>query len=150
MKRSTLVTIIIIGLILILGGMLLARRGAGDTTTNPSSTPTPTLKTTISPTASSESSVSPSSPSITILYANTGFSPVTTTVKSGTTVVFKNNSSAVIQVDSNPHPQHTDNTELNIGTINPGDSRSVTLSKTGTWKFHNHLNPANQGTVIVE
>lgn len=83
-------------------------------------------------------------------YTDTGFSPATTTVKAGTTVTFKNSSSSALQLDSDPHPAHTDNTELNVGAIAPGQTQSVTLNTKGTWGYHNHLNPSDKGKVIVE
>jgi plastocyanin len=79
-----------------------------------------------------------------------GFSPAVITVKSGGSLTFKNSSNATIQVDSNPHPEHTDNPELNVGVISPGGSKSVTLTRTGTWTIHNHLDPSHQATVVVQ
>jgi len=56
----------------------------------------------------------------TISYNAYGFSPYQTTVRSGQAVTFRNNSSRNIQVYSNPAPAHTDDPDLNIGTIAPG------------------------------
>ncbi len=74
----------------------------------------------------------------------------TITVNSGDTVTFRNDTSNEIQVDSNPHPTHTDNTQLNIGPIEPGQSKTVTLTNKGTWGFHNHLNPSDHGSITVQ
>lgn len=84
-----------------------------------------------------------------ITYTNDGFSPSTITVKAGSTFTVRNNSSRVLQFDSNPHPQHTDNPELNIGSISPGKSQTITVQTTGSFKYHNHLNDSHQGTLIV-
>jgi len=64
-------------------------------------------------------------------------------------VTFNNNSAVAIQLQSNPHPLHTDNSELNIGTIAPDQSKTATLTKTGTFGFHNHLNPSERGTITI-
>src|SRR5664279_1289000 len=61
-----------------------------------------------------------------IRYNGTAFSPATYTLKSGTTVTFLNTSTLPLAVDSDPHPVHTDNSELNVGDIPAGSSKSVT------------------------
>ena len=85
-----------------------------------------------------------------IAYADGKFSPSSLTVKSGSTVTIMNKSSDVIQVDSNPHPAHTDNTELNVGTIGASETRTFTITKAGSWRYHNHLESSEGGTIIVE
>lgn len=85
-----------------------------------------------------------------ITYSNNGFSPASLTVKAGSTVTIKNDSSRLLQFDSDPHPEHTDNPELNIGTISPGQSKSITVTKTGSHGYHNHLNDSDTGTLVVE
>jgi plastocyanin len=86
----------------------------------------------------------------TITYSNNGFSPSTLTVKSGTTITIKNTSSNSLQFSSDPHPVHTDDPELNLGVISPGQSQTLTVTKTGTHGYHNHLNPSDTGTIIVQ
>ena len=86
----------------------------------------------------------------TITYSSSGFSPSTTTVKSGDVVAIKNTSSDELQLDSDPHPVHTDDTELNVGTVNAGQTVTFTVTTKGTHGFHNHLNPGNTGTLIVQ
>ena len=83
-------------------------------------------------------------------YSDGGFGPGTIMVKSGQMVMFSNKTSSTIEIDSNPHPQHTANTELNVGAIAAGSSKSVTLTRTGKWFIHNHLNPSVNGTIVVE
>lgn len=90
------------------------------------------------------------SPAAVITYTNDGFSPQTLTVSSGDTVTVKNESSRTIQFDSDPHPAHTENTELNVDTIRPGQSKSFTANRTGTFGYHDHLDDSETGTIIVE
>jgi plastocyanin len=86
----------------------------------------------------------------TISFNGSEFDPDPLTVPEGTTVTVTNNSSQTIQFDSDPHPQHTDNTELNIETISPGESNTFVANTVGTFGYHNHLNPSQTGTIIVE
>lgn len=85
-----------------------------------------------------------------ITYTDSGFSPAQVSVKVGDTVTFKNDSKANIQVNSAPHPAHTQFPELNIGSIAPGESKSVKVTTAGAKKYHNHLNPGQNGTIVVE
>lgn len=96
--------------------------------------------------------VSSSSPEAadTITYTDSGFSPNPINVKVGAAVTFKNASSNVVQVNSAPHPAHNLYPILNIGAINPGESKSITFASAGTYKFHNHLNASQFGQIIVE
>lgn len=86
----------------------------------------------------------------TVTYKDSGFEPTLSTIKAGQTIKLVNSSNSELQIASNPHPTHTDNTELNVGVIAKGDSRSVTLNSKGSWGFHNHLNPSNQARVDVQ
>jgi plastocyanin len=86
----------------------------------------------------------------TITYTDSGFEPAVTTVKSGDTVKIVNNSSEELQMDSNPHPTHTDDVELNVGIVAQGQSKTFVLKTKGTWGFHNHLDPGNTAKVDVQ
>ena len=85
-----------------------------------------------------------------ITYTDSGFSPAQVSVKVGDTVTFKNDSKANIQVNSAPHPAHTQFPELNIGSIATGESKTVTFTTAGTKKYHNHLSPGQNGTIVVQ
>jgi plastocyanin len=152
MRRSTLVTLIIAIFLIIIGVSLWLTRGnkPAATTPTPSASSSPTAS--ASPTTNAAASNSPAaSPSSLVMdYGTSGFAPAVITVKSGGSITFKNSSNTDIQVDSNPHPVHTDNPELNIGVISPGGSKSATLTRTGTWTIHNHLDPSRQATVVVQ
>jgi plastocyanin len=79
-----------------------------------------------------------------------GFSPTTITVKAGTTVRWLNKSGKLGDVDSDPHPVHTSYPSMNFGTFSDGSSVELVFDKPGTYHYHNHLIPTQQGTVIVE
>lgn len=100
----------------------------------------------VEPTKASDST----SAAAVITYSNGSFSPANLTVKSGDTVEIKNDSNRPLQFDSDPHPAHTDDVELNIGLIAAGQSKKFTLTNKGTWGYHNHLNSSESGKVTVE
>lgn len=89
-------------------------------------------------------------PVVTITYDGTSFTLSADTIKAGETVKVVNNSSKELEFDSDPHPVHTDNPELNAGPIAAGESRSFVLNTKGTWGFHNHLNASQHGSLTVE
>lgn len=88
--------------------------------------------------------------SVTIVYNDSGFSPAETVVKAGQSLTFTNRSKESIQVDSDPHPIHSDDPELNVGTIGAGQSKTITLTKTGSFGIHNHLNPSEKARVTIQ
>ncbi|KKT43481.1 MAG: Plastocyanin [Candidatus Wolfebacteria bacterium GW2011_GWE2_44_13] len=86
----------------------------------------------------------------TVTYTATGFSPAPLTVKIGETVMFKNESVNPMWVASAPHPAHTDYPEFDaMKAIMPGESYSFTFNKIGTWKYHNHMNATQYGSIMV-
>lgn len=86
----------------------------------------------------------------TINYGDNGFEPSSLTVKSGTTILVKNNSSKSLQYSSDDHPVHAKNKELNLGVLAPGKSETFDATNIGTHGYHNHLKVDHTGTLIVE
>jgi plastocyanin len=86
----------------------------------------------------------------TITYTRDGFSVDNATIPAGSTVRIINQSETQLDLASNPHPTHTDNSELNTGFVAPGESQTFTITQTGTWGFHNHLREAHTGSITVE
>jgi len=86
-----------------------------------------------------------------VTYANGGFGPSVLTVPLGTMVTFRNGSLESIWVASNPHPTHTDypgfDSKANIAA---GQEYSFIFTQRGTWGYHNHLNPTEGGTIVVQ
>jgi plastocyanin len=85
-----------------------------------------------------------------ITYVTSGFQTSTLTIKAGQSVEIVNQSSQALYFASDPHPAHTQNPELNIGTINPGETKQFMPSAKGTWGYHNHLSANHTGKLIVE
>ncbi|HET9722065.1 MAG TPA: cupredoxin domain-containing protein [Candidatus Saccharimonadales bacterium] len=102
------------------------------------------------PQNSQSANTSTQSAAATITFDGNGFSPQKVTVKSGDSVAIKNISSQTMQFDSDPHPIHTDDTDLNAGVVNPGQTISFTVHKTGTFGYHDHLDPSLTGTIVIQ
>lgn len=86
----------------------------------------------------------------TITYGSGGFSPSTSTVKSGQKVKIINQTDEVMEFASDPHPAHTINPELNTGDIAPNGNAVITVTKKGEWGYHNHYDPTKRGTLTVQ
>ena len=91
----------------------------------------------------------------TILIVNNAVCPQALTVTRGTQVTFINNDTRRHQMNSDPHPEHTDCPELNqIGNLEPGQSRqSGNLNVARRCGFHDHLNDGNnalKGAITIQ
>ena len=86
----------------------------------------------------------------TILATTHGFSPESITIKSATTVIWKNTTSTPANISSDPEPTHSDYPPLNLGNFPPNGSVSLTFNKPGTYKYHSFLNPLQHGQIIVQ
>lgn len=86
----------------------------------------------------------------TITYDGNTFTSSTDRVAAGSKIKVVNNSTTELDFDSDPHPVHTDNPELNQGDIEAGDSRTFTVTTKGKWGFHNHHNASQRGDITVE
>jgi plastocyanin len=86
----------------------------------------------------------------TITFDGTQFSPATLTVKSGAVLKVKNTSPQDLQMDSDPHPVHTDDTDLNVGLVSPGQSKTFTVTKIGSFGYHDHLDPSIHAKITIE
>jgi plastocyanin len=80
-----------------------------------------------------------------------GFTPSTIQVERGITVTWTNTDSATHQVVTDPHPGHTNLKDLDSDPLNQGDSSSFTFENTGTFTYHDEMNPLRfKGPVIVK
>jgi plastocyanin len=126
--------------------LVVASCGGGGTSTptspSPSATPSPT------PTPSADAGT-------TITISASGVSPKVITVAAGSRVTFVNNDTRAHEMDSNPHPEHTDCVEINqVGFLQPGQSKQTgTLNTRRSCGYHDHnqdTNTAFQGTIVVQ
>lgn len=65
-------------------------------------------------------------------------------------IKFKNGGDTTIDIESDPHPTHTGNPILNIGSLAKGQTKTVTFASAGTFGFHNHLNPSQSASILVK
>lgn len=96
-----------------------------------------------------------------VQHSGSGFSPQTVTVEKGETVTWVSGNGNM-WVGSDRHPDHTDysgtsrsqhcqNGESDtFDQCTTGQRYRFTFNKTGEWNYHNHANPGQRGTVIVE
>ena len=94
-----------------------------------------------------------------VTYTNSGYSPSALTIKKGEMVIFKNQSSQSMWTASAVHPTHRvyPTTGGCLGStfdawagIQPGNSWSFKFDISGTWKYPNHLNPGDTGSIDVQ
>jgi plastocyanin len=156
--RGLLIGVLVVAVLAILAFLLVANNRSAtreETTsqqTNEDRTTEGTNNGTVNPPPASnnETNSETAANNVTITYTNSGFSPATVTIKSGGTVTVKNDSTRMIQFNSDPHPSHTENSELNLGEVGGGSSKSFTATKTGSWGYHDHLNSSDRGTIVVQ
>ena len=99
----------------------------------------------------SEATESEAVSDLTVSYDGQNFSPATLNVVAGQSVMFVNNSSGLMWVASDPHPVHTGLSGFDSKEgIKAGESYVFTFSEVGEWGYHNHLNSAQTGMVIVQ
>ena len=127
------------GAIAIAGGMALAI-GCGSSSSG-STTPSGTC--------------TPSSSANTLVIQNNTICPQALTVARGSQVTVLNSDSRTHEMDSDPHPEHTDCPEINqVGFLNPGQSRlSGNLNVARRCGFHDHSRPENastKGTIVIQ
>ena len=91
----------------------------------------------------------------TITISSSGVSPKSVTVPRGSQVQFVNSDRVSHQMNSDPHPEHTDCPEVNaVGFLSANQSRQTgNLNTVRTCGFHDHDLPNNvglQGTIIIQ
>jgi plastocyanin len=158
MKRVIILVVVAVVLIGII--VFLYTRNSGEV---PALSPIPTLTPIVEETSTLLPIVSESK--VVVTYSDSGYSPATATVKKDDTVVFDNESSKMMWTASAVHPTHKAYPGSDIakcGTAaqsdifdacrgyGSGESWEFQFNESGTWKYHNHLQPSHAGTVIVE
>lgn len=94
-----------------------------------------------------------STPTVTI--TSSGVSPKAIEVNRGAQVTFTNNDSVPHDMNSDPHPVHTDCPEINsVGLLNPGQSKmTANLNTARTCGYHDHnrnTDTSLQGTIVIQ
>lgn len=94
-------------------------------------------------------------PTLTVTITSSGVSTKNITVARGSQVTFVNNDTKSHDIASNPHPEHTECTEINsVGVLNAGQSRQTgNLNTARVCGYHDHNDPftaAWQGTITIQ
>lgn len=134
------------------------KEGILKTTATPTMEPTVTVTSELPTTGASGDAIDkggvPSSGSVqvgtTVSYGSDGFSPKSLTVKKGSTVRWTNQSQSGMWVASAIHPTH----QLLPGfdqlkSVNTGGTYEYAFTKVGTWKYHNHVQVVDTGSIVV-
>lgn len=153
MRRTTLIPL--------LATLLLAACGSTG------ATPEPPSGFTLIEQPSEESAIAPAGPlpsgvsaptevvlapkTVLVQMTDAGFLPETVTVRSGGSVVFMTTGSKSRRPITDPHPEHDGYKGFDSVRDVPQNSNfTYTFTKSGTWAFHDELDPAVKGTVIVQ
>lgn len=89
--------------------------------------------------------------SVTVTIEDTGFTPRELSIAAGTTVVFVNNGQAAHWPASDLHPTHQVLPEFDSKRgLSTGEQYTYTFTKAGTWNMHDHLFPSYTGTITVK
>ncbi|MBI2134354.1 hypothetical protein HYU09_00040 [Candidatus Woesearchaeota archaeon] len=95
----------------------------------------------------------------TIEITESGFNPSTLTINAGETVTWINKMAIPSWPASAVHPTHQVYPEPGgcLGSkfdacrnLRQGESYSFTFNQIGAWRYHDHSDPGNTGTVIVQ
>ncbi len=84
-------------------------------------------------------------------YTAAGFVPPSVDIQNGESVTFVNESDQPMWVASTPHPTHSDLAGFDQKVpVGKGGRYGFSFTKGGSFGFHNHLKPADVGTVVVK
>lgn len=152
LKNFVIATVVVSGLIIV-GAFIYANissrkidKPAAEVVAKP--TPQPLGRETPKP--STASAIIQPSGKAEIRVTAAGFEPKTITVKKGNIVVWLNESGQEVVINSAVHPTHKEYPPLNLGKFPDASSMSIVFYSSGKYSYHNHLNPSQTGTVIVE
>lgn len=147
---KNLLALPIIVILLLAGGYFAYTKYSGNKPADSqSSTPSASSTETTTPTPEGTSSAQTMGQNM-IKITATGFEPKVITIKAGETITWINQDTKIRNISSDPHPQHTAYPDLNKGNIAAGKEVSLAFPKAGTYKYHDHLQATQTGTVVVE
>ncbi|OGG60361.1 hypothetical protein A3C89_03855 [Candidatus Kaiserbacteria bacterium RIFCSPHIGHO2_02_FULL_50_50] len=154
--------IIILAIIILSVGGFLITRNAPEAV--PESSPEPVVSNTSSESTGVAAPVADAQTTHTVLYTAEGFSPKELSVKAGDTVVWRNMSTTDMWPATAMHPTHTvypgsaitkcGGSEASqifdaCGPVAAAGEYTFVFSEVGSWKYHNHLNVRDGGTIAV-
>lgn len=147
MSRNTIIAVVVV-LVLVIGGWLLTRP-AKQVIQTPQATETPVSTSSALPSAATSGATITEQKNLVTINSD-GFAPKNITIKLGDTITWTNADTKNHNISSDNHPTHLLYPFLNLGMIKPGESKSLTPAKGGTFTYHDHLNSSLTGVVTVQ
>lgn len=148
--NSTLVTLLVFGLILIIGcttWYILQLRQPNKTTSSSTDQFTARNKNMDQTTTESKTPIKTGVVNIT----KVAFEPQIIVIQKGVTVTWTNNDISEHQIAGDPHPEHTSTLGLISPKLAKDDSFSFIFDEVGTYAYHDENNPTIiTGQVVVE
>ncbi len=148
MSRNAVITVIVV-LVLIIGVWMLTRPGKQVVQT-PQATETPISTDSASPSDASAGATAMTEQKNLVKISSDGFTPKSITIKLGDPITWTNVDTENHTVSSDNHPTHLLYPFLNLGIIKPGENKSLTPARIGTFTYHDHLNPSRTGIITVQ
>ena len=85
-----------------------------------------------------------------VLLTSTGFEPNVITIKKGDSVTFFTSNTNLFWPASNPHPNHNLYGDFDPKrALKPNETWTFSFTESGSWSYHDHLNPRFTGVVNV-
>lgn len=99
-------------------------------------------------------------PADVITYTDAGFNPASIVIRKGQTLRWMNAADTLVRPASAAHPSHAAYPQKSPSDcagssfdscrgLSHGQAWDFTLEHTGSWSYHNHINPAHMGVVNV-
>lgn len=85
-----------------------------------------------------------------ITITKDGFVPASLSVKKGTKIIWTNSDEATHQLQANPHPTGESLPGLKSEVLTSGQTYEYTADISGTFDYHDHLNPTNNGKLEIQ
>ncbi len=88
---------------------------------------------------------------ITVQITSKGFNPSSLDIKKGTVVEWINSDTSPHRIAANPYPTHSDLPNLDSkSNLGPSSNYSYHFNQSGTFEYHDELNPSINASVKVE
>ncbi len=78
-----------------------------------------------------------------------GFVPATLSITKNTKVIWTNGDNKLHRIQANPHPTGDSLPGLKSEVLANGHTYEYTFTKTGTYAYHDFINPTTNGTIEV-
>lgn len=102
------------------------------------------------PKESEKRTYQPASAEASVNITANSFDPAVLSVKKGTRIIWTNSDQAMHQVVSNPHPSHDSLPGLKSEILNQGQTYEYVASQSGSFSYHDEINPTVNVTIEVE